>query len=324
MNEVRRERFELSGTRVWVAGHSGMVGSALVRRLQREALDAIVTAPSAELDLRRQEDVRRFVRRERPDVLLLAAARVGGIQENRARQGEFLYDNLMIAANCIEAARRHDVARTLMLGSSCVYPRDSPQPIAEEELLTGPLEPTNEGYAIAKIAGLELAKMYRRQYGFDAVTLMPTNLYGPHDDFGVVTAHVLPALLHKIHMAKQRDHKVVELWGTGRPRREFLHVDDLADAAIFALVHHHGEQHLNVGAGQDLSIDELASLIADVIGWDGKFVYDTSMPDGMSRKLLDSSRIRALGWRPKIELRQGIADTYRWFLENHGPYRERR
>ena len=324
MSDVSKGRFELSGTRVWVAGHSGMVGSALVRRLQREALDAIVTAPSAELDLRRQEDVRRFVRRERPDVLLLAAARVGGIQENRARQGEFLYDNLMIAANCIEAARLHDVERTLVLGSSCAYPRDSPQPITEERLLTGPLEPTNQGYAIAKIAGLELAKMYRRQYGLDAVTLMPTNLYGPHDDFGVMTAHVLPALLHKIHMAKRRGDKVVELWGTGRPRREFLHVDDLADAAVFALVHYRDEQHLNVGAGQELSIDTLASLTAEVVGWDGRFVYDTSMPDGMPRKLLDSSRIRSLGWEPKIDLRQGLIDTYRWFLENHGASRERR
>jgi GDP-L-fucose synthase len=309
---------DLTGRRVWVAGHRGLVGSALVRRLGREPIGELVTATSDDVDLRRQEPTERFVAATRPDVVLLAAARVGGIQANRTRQGEFLYDNLMIAANVLEAARRNDVARTVLLGSSCIYPREAPQPMAESALLTGPLEATNEGYAVAKIAALELAKMYRRQYGMDAISLMPTNLYGPNDDFDLETAHALPALVRKIHEAKVSGQSQVVVWGTGTPRREFLHVDDLADAAVFALHHYGAEEHLNVGVGEDISIRDLADLIRDIVGFDGDLVFDPSMPDGTPRKLLDVSRLNQLGWCPRIGLRDGVASTYEWFLE-HGP-----
>lgn len=310
--------FELTGRRVWVAGHRGLVGAALVRRLEREPIAELVTATAAEVDLTRQEPTERFVRDTRPDVLLLAAARVGGIHANRSAQGAFLYDNLMIAANAIEAARVGGVAKTVVLGSSCIYPREAPQPMREEHLLTGPLEPTNEGYAVAKIAALELAKMYRRQYGLDAISLMPTNLYGPDDDFDLETSHVLPALIRKVHEAKVSGAPTVTLWGTGTPRREFLHADDLADATIFALRHYAGEEHLNVGVGEDLTIADLARLIADVVGWDGEFEFDTSMPDGTPRKLLDVSRLAELGWKPTIALREGIAATYEAFVDRHG------
>jgi GDP-L-fucose synthase len=307
--------YDLTGKRVWVAGHRGLVGSALVRRLADEPIGELVTATSAEVDLRRQDAVEAFVADTRPDVLLLAAAKVGGIHANRSAQGEFLYDNLMIAANCMEAARAHDVEQTVVLGSSCIYPREAPQPMKEEHLLTGPLEPTNEGYAVAKIAALELAKMYRRQYGMAAISLMPTNLYGPGDNFDLEHSHVLPALLRKVHDAKQRGDDEVEVWGSGRPRREFLHVDDLADATLHALLHYDGEEHLNVGVGEDIAIIELAELIADVVGWDGTFKTDPSMPDGTPRKLLDVSRLAGTGWSARIPLREGIESTYRWFLE---------
>jgi GDP-L-fucose synthase len=306
--------FELSGRRVWIAGHRGLVGSALVRRLEDEPIAELITASSDDVDLRRQEATERFVAGSRPDVIVLAAARVGGIHANRTRQGEFLYDNLMIATNVIEAARHAAVARTVLLGSSCIYPREAPQPMPESCLLTGPLEETNEGYAIAKIAALELAKMYRRQYGMDAISLMPTNLYGPGDDFDLETAHVLPALLRKAHEAKVGGATELVVWGTGRPRREFLHVDDLADATIFALRHYSGEDHLNVGTGRDLSIRELAELICEIVGFEGEIIHDTSMPDGTPRKLLDVTRISELGWRPRIGLRQGISETYEWYL----------
>ena len=306
--------FDLTGKRVWVAGHRGMVGSALVRRLERESIGELITAPSAEVDLRRQDVTEQFVARTRPQVVLMAAARVGGIHANRTAQADFLYDNLMIAANTIEAARRNEVERFVMLGSSCIYPREAPQPMKEEALLTGPLEPTNEGYAIAKISALELAKMYRRQHGFDAISLMPTNLYGPNDNFHPEKSHVLAALLRRIHEAKVSGAQTVEVWGTGNPRREFLHADDLADATIFALQQFDGEGHLNVGVGEDLSIRELAELIAAVVGWSGRLVFDATMPDGVARKLLDVSKLHSLGWSPKIELRQGIADTYAWYL----------
>jgi GDP-L-fucose synthase len=310
--------FDLTGRRVWVAGHQGLVGSALVRRLRDEPIDELITATSEEVDLRRQEPTERFVAVTRPDVVLLAAARVGGIHANRTRQGEFLYDNLMIASNIIEAARRSAVARTVVLGSSCIYPRAAPQPMPESCLLTGPLEETNEGYAIAKIAALELAKMYRRQYGMDAISLMPTNLYGPRDNFDPESAHVLPALLRKAHEAKVAGESALVVWGTGEPRREFLHVDDLADATIFALRHHAGEQHLNVGVGDDISIRELAELICDVVGFEGDLSFDTSMPDGTPRKLLDVTRLRQLGWRPRISLAEGLAATYEWY-RHHRP-----
>jgi GDP-L-fucose synthase len=251
-------------------------------------------------------------------VVLLAAARVGGIQANRSAQGQFLYDNLMIAANVMEACRQAGVEKLVVLGSSCIYPRDAAQPMREDALLTGPLEPTNEGYSIAKIAALELAKMYRRQYGMDAISLMPTNLYGPGDNFDLTSSHVLPALLRKIHEAKIAHAPTVEVWGTGAPRREFLHVDDLADATLFALKRYDGESHLNVGTGTDIPIRELASLIAEVIGWDGSLVFDPAMPDGTPRKLLDVSALTALGWEAKTPLRQGIQATYHWFLEHHG------
>jgi GDP-L-fucose synthase len=293
-----------------------MVGSAILRRLEREPVGDIVTSPSAEFDLRRQNAAERFVERTRPDVVFLAAARVGGIEANRRAQGEFLYDNLAIGANVLEAARRSAVSKTVVLGSSCIYPREASQPIPEEALLTGPLEPTNEGYAIAKIATLELGKMYRRQFGMDVISLMPANLYGPGDNFDPVNGHVLASMLRKVHEASVTGSPTVEVWGTGTPRREFLHADDLADAAVFALREYTGEQHLNVGTGKDVTIRELAQLIADVVGWSGELVFDTSKPDGTPRKLLDVSRLSALGWEARIDLRDGIERAYRWYVDS--------
>jgi GDP-L-fucose synthase len=308
--------FDPTGRRVWVAGHRGLVGSALMRRLEREPVGEIVTATSAEVDLRRQGEAERFVSDARPDVIFLAAGRVGGIEANRSAQGEFLYDNLMIGANVLEAARQAGVSKTLVLGSSCIYPREAPQPITEEALLTGPLEPTNEGYAVAKIATLELGKMYRRQFGMNVVSLMPTNLYGPGDDFDPVRSHVLAALLRKIHEAKVSGSHAVEVWGTGAPRREFLYVDDLADAALFALRNYEGESHLNVGTGRDITIRELAERIAEVVGWQGELVFNTDMPDGMPRKLLDVSQLERLGWTARIDLPTGLEQTYGWYVES--------
>jgi GDP-L-fucose synthase len=308
--------FNLTGKRVWVAGHRGLVGSALVRRLEGEPIGQLITATSAEVDLRRQQPTEEFVARNRPQVVLLAAARVGGINANRLAQGQFLYDNLMISANVIEASRRNGVEKLAVLGSSCIYPREAPQPMPEEAILTGALEPTNEGYAIAKIAALEMAKMYRRQYGMDAISLMPTNLYGPIDNFDLQSSHVLAALLRKIHEAKVEGSPTVEIWGTGRPRREFLHVDDLAEATVVALKRYAGEMHLNVGTGEDISIRDLAGLIAEIVGWQGEFVFNTSMPDGTPRKLLDVSKLRSLGWEPRIDLRSGIERTYQWMVRH--------
>lgn len=310
--------FDLHGKRIWIAGHRGMVGSAVLRRLEKEPVGEIITAQSRELDLRRQDVTEEFVAQTRPEVVILAAARVGGIHANQSAQAEFLYDNLMIAANVIEAARRHDVDKTVLLGSSCIYPRDTTQPISEDALLTGPLEPTNEGYAIAKIAGLELGKMYRRQYGMDVISLMPTNLYGPGDNFDLKTSHVLPALLRKVHDAKKAGASTVQVWGSGQPRREFLHADDMGDATIFALCHYSGEQHLNVGTGRDIAVADLAREIAEVVGWHGELVFDASKPDGTPRKVLDVTLMKRLGWSAQIGLREGIADTYRWFVEQQG------
>ena len=315
------EVFPLAGKRIWVAGHRGMVGSAVMRRLATEPVGDLITATRVELDLRRQADVERFVADTRPDALVLAAAKVGGIHANRSAQGEFLYDNLLISANAIEACRHYDVQRVVVLGSSCVYPRAAPQPIREEFLLTGPLEPTNEGYAIAKIAALEMGKMYRQQYGFDVISLMPTNLYGPNDNFDLQTAHVLPALMRKIHDAKVDGTHEVKIWGSGRPRREFLHVDDAAEAVVFSLRHVAEASHLNVGCGEDVSIRELADLLASIIGWHGEFSYQSDMPDGMMQKLLDVSQMTALGWSRAIELEPGLRMTYEWVLDHAGSLR---
>lgn len=257
----------------------------------------------------------------KPDVIFLAAARVGGIEANRSAQGQFLYDNLMIGANVLEAARRAGAAKTVVLGSSCIYPREAPQPITEEALLTGALEPTNEGYAIAKIATLELGKFYRRQYDMDVISLMPTNLYGPGDNFDPVSSHALAALIRKFHHAATTGAASVEIWGSGTPRREFLHVDDLADAAVFAARNYSGESHLNVGTGEDIPIDDLANLIAETAGWQGELVHNTEMPDGMPRKLLDVSKLRGLGWSARIGLREGIAATWEWYSANRGTAR---
>ncbi len=309
--------YSLDGKRVWVAGHRGMVGSGVVRRLDAEPIGDLITVTSADLDLRNQAATNAFVAETSPDVVVLAAAKVGGIHANRSAQGEFLYDNMMIAANVLEAARVNEVERIVNLGSSCIYPRETAQPMTEDALLTGRLEETNEGYAIAKIAALELAKMYRRQYGMDAISLMPTNLYGPNDNFDLETSHVLPALLRKIHEAKVSGDSTVTLWGTGTPRREFLHVDDLADATVFALKHYDGEEHLNVGTGSDVAISELAELMAKIVGYEGEFAYDTSMPDGTPRKLLDVSKMSDLGWTASIGLEEGIVSTYDWYLDKH-------
>jgi GDP-L-fucose synthase len=307
--------FPLSGRRVFVAGHRGMVGSALVRRLGRAGC-TVLTASRGEADLRRQEEVERWFGANRPEAVFMAAATVGGILANDTRPAEFLYDNLLIAGNVIEAARRSGVAKLLFLGSSCIYPRLAPQPMVEEALLTGPLEPTNQWYAVAKIAGLKLCEAYRRQYGLDFISAQPTNLYGPGDTYDLQASHVVPALMAKTHQAKLTGAAAVEIWGTGSPRREFLHVDDLADALVFLMERYSEAGHVNIGWGEDVSISELAGLIAEVVGYTGGFRYATDKPDGTPRKLLDVTKLTRLGWRPRIPLRQGLQDAYRWFVEN--------
>jgi GDP-L-fucose synthase len=275
----------------------------------------LLTATSQELDLRRQEPTEAWFAGQRPQVVFLAAATVGGILANDSRPAEFLYDNLAIELNVVEAARRSGVERLVMLGSSCIYPRLAPQPMAEEALLGGPLEPTNQWYAIAKIAGIKLGQAYRRQHGMSVISAMPTNLYGPGDNFDLASSHVVPALLRKVHEAKLKNAPAVEIWGSGTPRREFLHVDDCADAVVHLARHYDGEEHVNVGTGEDLSIAELAQLIARVVGYQGGFRFDTSKPDGAPRKLLDVGRLSALGWTPSIALEQGLAATYRWYRD---------
>jgi GDP-L-fucose synthase len=289
-----------------------MVGSALMRRLDQENCQ-ILTADRQTLDLRNQAAVERWFDENRPEAVFLAAARVGGILDNATYPADFLYDNLAIAANVIEASRRTGVAKLMYLGSSCIYPRLAPQPMPESSLLTGPLEPTNEWYAIAKIAGLKLCAAYRRQHGCDFVSVMPTNLYGPNDNFDLLSSHVLPALLAKLHTAAQENRETVEVWGSGNPRREFLHVDDLADAVVFLMKTWSDEQPVNIGTGTDVSIAELARLIGNAVGFTGRFVFDPSKPDGTPRKLLDVSKLQRLGWRARIDIETGIRETYAWY-----------
>ncbi len=311
--------FPLQGRKIWVAGHRGMVGSAVVRALEARGIAALI--PERRVDLRRQADVENWMKAEKPDVVVLAAAKVGGILANASEPADFLYDNIMIASNVIAASAQLGIAKLAFLGSSCIYPKFAEQPIREEALLGGALEPTNEAYAIAKIAGLKLAESYRRQQGCDFISLMPTNLYGPNDNFDLVSSHVLPAMIRKIHDAKTQSLPTVTLWGTGTPRREFLHVDDLADATLFLLEHYSDTSHVNVGTGNDVTIAELATTVADVVGYRGTFVYDTTKPDGTPRKCLDIGRLTALGWTPSTKLRDGVASTYRWFLDQHGHVR---
>jgi GDP-L-fucose synthase len=309
---VITSNFSLVGKRVYIAGHRGMVGQALSRRLAAENCE-ILTADREALDLRNQQAVESWMSNNRPDVVLIAAARVGGILANSTEPAVFIYDNLIIATNLIEASKRAKVAKLVFLGSSCIYPKFAPQPISESSLLTGSLEPTNEWYAVAKIAGLKLVQAYRRQYGCDFLSAQPTNLYGPFDNFDYTSGHVLPALLRKAHDAKSSGAATVEAWGSGQPLREFLHVDDLADAIIFLTQNYSGEEIVNVGSGQELSIADLAKLICRVTDFRGTLQFDATKPDGTPRKLLDSSKINTLGWRSKIELKQGLEQTYEWF-----------
>jgi GDP-L-fucose synthase len=307
--------YDLTGKRVWVAGHNGMVGSALVTRLQQVDC-TLLTVSRRDLDLTRQRDVEAWVTEQRPQVVFLVAAKVGGIVANDSAPVDFLYDNLAIATNVMHAAAAARVEKLLFLGSSCVYPKFAPQPIKEEALLTGPLEPTNQWYAIAKIAGLKLCQAYRRQQGCDFIAAMPTNLYGPRDNFDLTTSHVIPALIRKAHEAKIRNDAQLVIWGSGKPRREFLHVDDAADALLHLMTSYSGESHVNVGCGTDMTISELATRIAGVVGFHGSIATDPSKPDGTPRKLLDVTKLAELGWKPKIPFEEGIASTYRCFLEN--------
>ena len=312
---MARRAFRVRGRCVFVAGHRGMVGGALVRALSGAGAQ-VLTAPWPGVDLRRQAQTEAWLADARPDAVVLAAARVGGILANEARPAEFLYDNLAIASAVIEGARRADVGRLLFLGSSCIYPREAPQPIVESALLSGPLEPTNQWYAVAKIAGVKLCQAYRRQYGCDFVSAMPCNLYGPGDNFDPATAHVVPGLMRRMHEAQRAGRPRCAVWGTGRPRREFLHVDDLAAAAVHVLERYAGDEPINIGVGEDVTVAELAGHVRDVTGYEGTLTFDPSKPDGTPRKLLDVSRLRKLGWRPRIGLREGLEDTYRCFLEH--------
>jgi len=305
-----------STTKIHIAGHRGMVGAALVRACQTRGFSALVTRNHAELDLTRQEAVEAFYAAERPDVVIIAAAKVGGIHANNTQPAEFIYENLAIATHLIHGAWRAGVKKLLFLGSTCIYPKLAPQPIREDALLTGPLEPTNEAYAVAKIAGLELCKFYRRQYGCDFISAMPTNLYGPNDNFNPETSHVLPAMLRNFHDAKVNGLPSVTCWGTGTPRREFLHVDDLADACLHLLTHYAGEQHVNVGTGEDLTIRDLAERVAATVGYQGRLEWDPARPDGTPRKLTDVSRLHALGWHHRISLPDGLRAVYAWYREH--------
>ena len=303
--------------KIFVAGHRGLVGSALVRKLQLDGFSRLLTRDRSQLDLRNEADVTQFFSEEKPAFVILAAAKVGGIKANNDRPVEFLLENLAMQNSVVRAAYETGVRKLLFLGSSCIYPKHAPQPIPESALLTGPLEPTNEAYAVAKIAGIKLCQAYAREYGSNFISAMPTNLYGPNDNFDLLSSHVLPALLRKAHTAKQEGKRELVVWGSGQPRREFLHVDDLAAACVFLLEKYDSPEIINVGCGEDISIRELAELICDVVGFKGELAWDTTKPDGTPRKLLDVSKVHALGWRHGIALRDGIARTYEWFLKQN-------
>ncbi|MBS3848541.1 GDP-L-fucose synthase [Devosia sp. BSSL-BM10] len=307
---------------VYVAGHRGMVGSAVVRRLASEGCE-VITADRDVVDLKRQAEVEAFMRDAKPDAIVMAAAKVGGILANDTYPADFLYDNLIIEANITQSAFQNGVQKMLFLGSSCIYPKMAEQPITEDALLTGPLEPTNEWYAIAKIAGIKLAQAYRKQHGCDFISAMPTNLYGPGDNFELNSSHVMPALIRKAHEAKLRGDDSITVWGTGAPRREFLHADDCADALVFLLKTYSGDEHVNVGSSQDVTIIELTELVCEIVGFGGTIVHDLSKPDGAPRKLMSAERIHSLGWSPTIELREGISATYQWFRKNHAAVERR-
>jgi GDP-L-fucose synthase len=308
--------------RIYIAGHRGLVGSAILRLLQQQGYSNLLYRNHAQLDLTQAAAVKHWFQVEQPQYVFLAAAKVGGIQANANYPADFIRDNLQIQINIIDAAYQTGVTKLLFLGSSCIYPKLAPQPLQEDYLLTGALEPTNEWYAIAKIAGIKMCQAYRRQYHFNAIALMPTNLYGPGDNFHLTHSHVLPALIRKFHEAKLRGEATVTVWGSGNPRREFLHVDDLADAALFLMQHYDSEAIINVGVGKDIRISELAQLVKTVIGYHGQLKFDTSKPDGTRQKLLDVSRLHALGWQASIALREGIESTYRWYLEHQGQFRQ--
>jgi GDP-L-fucose synthase len=305
-------------SRIYVAGHRGLVGSAILKRLESEGYRNLVVRTSKELDLTRQEEVEGFFRKEKPEYVFLAAAKVGGILANNTYPADFIYRNIMIEANVIHASHQNGARKLLLLGSSCIYPKFCPQPMKEEYLMTGELEPTNEPYSIAKIAGIKMCQAFNRQYGTNFISVMPTNLYGPLDNFDLETSHVLPALIRKFHEAKLKNSPSVQIWGTGTPKREFLYVDDLADACVYLMEKYNGQDYINIGVGEDISITDLALLIKDFVGYDGGIVYDGSLPDGTPRKLLDVSRLHSLGWKAKTGLREGIAKTYAWYVKNKG------
>ena len=304
-------------SKIYIAGHTGLVGSAIERRLRQDGYSNLLTITSHDLDLTSQASVNDFFQKEKPEYIFFAAAKVGGIHANNSYPAEFIYSNIQIQANIIHAAWENKVSKLVFLGSSCIYPRLAPQPMKEKYLLSGELEPTNEWYAIAKIAGIKMCQAYRKQYGFNAISLMPTNLYGPGDNFDLENSHVLPALIRKIHEAKIEGKKSVVIWGSGTPKREFLHVDDLADACLFLMTHYDDDAIVNVGAGKDISIKELAELIKDIVGFEGTLEFDTSKPDGTPRKLLDVSKLSDLGWDAKTSLEDGLRSTYQWYIQNN-------
>jgi GDP-L-fucose synthase len=307
--------FDLTKKKIWVAGHKGMVGSALVKQLESIGSE-ILTVSSKELDLREQSATRKWLMENKPEAIIIAAAKVGGIWANNIYPTSFLYDNLMIEANIIEAAAKIGVEKLMLLGTGCIYPKVTEQPVQESSLLSGPLEPTNEWYAIAKIAGIKLCQAYKKEFGLNFISAMPTNLYGPNDNFDLETSHVLPALIHKIHLAKKTKAKNVSVWGTGKPQRELMHVDDCADALIHVMKNYDEIEPINIGTGEDMSIQFIAELVSEVIGWNGELVYDTSKPDGTLRKVLSVDKLRKLGWQHKIAPKEGIKQVYSWFLEN--------